>query len=249
MAFQQSSPPSVPTVAILQACEQNTFIGGASGSGGCHLSNVQAGNKVIITQITLGVPGSGTYSSASTETQTYVAGTWGTVTYGGNAYQSIISYSDLASSHSTFNSDTTYASCPGCTAISYYAIEVTGLTTGADTGSAAWCSAITCNYTTLSSNEFTIMTAGNSLNTAATPGVTAIPTQMTPGNSFLPMAFSYGSTNPQVVGQNMDATKITVSSGSNTGSYSQSGSTSPIMSLLSFGVIATTGNLRHGFIF
>ena len=232
LAFQQSSPPAVPAVAILQVCQQTTFTGGAGGIGGCRLNNVQSGNKVVITQIVFGIPSFGTLTSVSTETQTYVAGTFNMVTYGGNAYGSVISYVDLASSHSIFETDTSYTSCPGCSAVSYYAMEVTGLLSGSDTGSACWASATSCNYTTATPNEFTVMTAGD---TDGAGGGIVLPNQMTPGNSFLPAAFSYGANDFGVVGQNLLANKTTVSSGSNTASYSQTGSTSPIMSVLAFG--------------
>jgi hypothetical protein len=234
LAFQQSSPPNVPAVVILQACQMNTSSGGASGGGGCRLSNVQAGNKIIVMQVTSGVLASATYSSIATETLTYVTGTWNTVVYGGVTYSAIIAYVDVASPHSTFDTDTSYVSCPGCTALGYLAMEVKGLKTAADTGSAAFCSAITCNYTTAINNEFTVMIAANTLPNTCCP-TPPTPNQMTPGNGFSPWIFAYGSSNTND-GQYLGATKTTVSSGSNTGSYSQSGSTSPVMSLLSFGI-------------
>jgi len=241
LAFQQSSPPTVPSVATLQACHFNTFIGGGSDGGGCTLANVQSGNKVIVAIITKGIT---LYSmldgSIATEALTIPSGTFNTTTYNGTTYGGAVGYVDLASNHSSFNASMQFLVCHGCTAPGYYAIEVTGLNSGADTGSAAWCAATTCNYTTLTSNEFTAMLTGNNVQAQASPGVTTLPYQMFPGNGFLPLLFSYMSTPPVLSepGQYMGATKITVSSGANTGSFSQSVSNAPIITMLSFGVVS-----------
>lgn len=232
-AFQQSAP-AVPVPTIIQSCgfTLNTF--GTTGNATCSLSNVVSGNKVIVAATMRGpTTFSPTISSGCDETCTFLSGTFQHTSYSGNDYSTVIGYVDLASSHAAFTAGIGFSGCPGCVAVEMFAIEVSGLLSGVDSGSASACAAITCNYTTVSPNEFTVSIAGDSPTTV-----------MTPGNSFLQYGYMQKSSGGEVIFGGLLSSKTTVSSGSNTASYTVTGSTAPLLAVLAFGEVPSGSRVK-----
>jgi len=222
-AFQQSSPPAVPSpVNIVQECSFSNSVGGST-NGSCSLSNTTAGNTIVISATMRGALTTADFSPQGTETPTCVAGTFGTHSYSGQTYSTTICYVVAASSHTAFLAGILAGPGPFVEELLVY--EVSGLTS-VDTGSAAFCAATTCNYTTLNSGEWTAFIAGDTFNTAG-------PT-FQPGNSFLPVGWIKNDSSLDV-GHALVGAKITSSSGSNTASYTLTGSATPVMATLSFG--------------
>jgi hypothetical protein len=123
-------------------------------------------------------------------------------------------------------------------------MEVAGLSTGVDAGSEAQAAATTVNYTTAAANEWTL---------CATADYGASPANaMVIGNSFLPAGATFYPVNTRGTGQLSQITtlKKTVSSGSNTCSYTQTGSTNPQIVTFSVVPLAPAFSGRtHGVVF
>jgi hypothetical protein len=114
--------------------------------------------------------------------------------------------------------------------------EVTGLVSGIDSGSATSCAATSCNYTTATANEFTVFVAGDSPTSVA----------MAPGNSFLEIGYDQRTSGSTDMGAGLVAAKNTTSSGSNTASFSVTGSSAPMMSVLAFAETPTSVPRKSG---
>jgi hypothetical protein len=235
MAFAQSSPPT-SSVYIKQWCTQlqsNSNVGEA-----CNLYNVTSGNKVVWSGLGIANSTITSFDCQASSTCTCPAGTAAVYTGApaSNAFELRICYADLASNFGTYQAGIT-AGAPGSfNTHQVFGVEVVGLTSGVDTASEAGCTATSCVYTTTNANEWTygFMTG----NISANP--------LVPSASLI-MAASGMSPNYTDASQSMAVAQITTGT-SGTLSYTQTGNNAPMISVMSFGPLASSSK-RKGQVF
>jgi hypothetical protein len=243
VAFAENSPPPLPAINIVQWCAASD----ADSSTGCRLNNTANGNKILMVgamqtgspaTITGNCLANGSATTCTCPSSAQVQASY-SLPQGTTVITSAACYSDLASGYTTFDAQ---QQCTGCAQHSIVAMEVNGLSTGADSGSAAAALATTVNYTTAQANEYTLCGATDY---GASPA-----NAMVPGNSFLPSGATFFPNNTRGAGQNSTIAvgKVTVSSGSNTCSYTQTGSTNPQIVTFSILPIPVTPANNHGVI-
>lgn len=219
LAFQQSSPPLVPSVQIVQSC---TFGGFTSSGMECKLHNTTAGNKIValVTAFNYINLSNGT----STESFTCPSGAYLSTVYT-QTYLAGLCYVDTASSHAAFQSNISGTTAGGGSeALSGTVFEISGLATGIDSGSEATSASTSVTYTTALNSEFTFFVA---LDTSSS--------FMVGGNSFVQGSGTNNAFIPLCCGNlGFSFYKTTTSSGSNTASYSLTGSSSAIIVTASF---------------
>ena len=239
VAFAESSPVT-PTVHIVQQCTASD----ADPSTACNLYNVSNGNKILyVGSLQYGVPpvvgttcttnGGGVTCQCPSSSQ--ATGTYA-LPQGSTNITTAACYYDLTSNYTTF---TVGQTCSSCTSHSFVAMEVAGLATGVDAPSEAAAAATTVNYTTAQANEWTLC---GTADFGASPA-----NAMVIGNSFLPAGATFYPNNSRGAGQlsQITALKKTVSSGSNTCSYTQTGSTNP--QIVTFSILPLPSTARsHG---
>ena len=239
LAFSISGPAAPATTQYIQFCSYSSQNSGGTTSGGCALSNTVSGNWVIGAFFFRGVSSAPTTATNWTETGTCNTNSWISHSYSGQTYSLTICYVQTTSVHSTFVTDMD----PGVGSVTWGAIvlEVPGLLS-VDSGSAAAAAATTVNYTTASNNEWTI---GATIDTFTTTGPT-----FQFGNSFIPIGWGKNarSNGSYDDGHYATANKVTTSSGSNTFSYTLTGSASPLISVLAFNPAVSSVPRKHGFI-
>lgn len=232
VAFNVGSP-SVPTIQIVQVCYYS--YNGAVGTATCPLHNTTSGNKII-----MGIVGyanatiTGTISGTCTETCTFPAGTLA-VLLNTHSYGIVTGYSDTTTSHALFQITTLQIGSQTPNTFSNFMMEVSGLNTGADAGSAAAANATSVSYTTAANQEYTFTHAIDSQGSV-----------MSPGGSFVQMGIELvpgPDTNQQAIQEIL----TTAASGSHTASYTGPNST-PLISTLSFGQPSLL-NPRHSQVF
>jgi len=222
------SPPT-PAVDIPQRC---TMSGGSDHVLACDLGPISAGDKIVFGGIQRGPTLITTLAPGATETPTCPAGTFLVHNYSAQDYDTLICYVDVASSHSVFTASISYSGCPGCRGEEFYAMRVTGASSGSDTAGAAACAATSCAFTTLASGEFAVGISADIR--GGNPPI--------PGNSFNQSGYSISTLDaPQAQGLWMS--KI-VTGTSDTISFSQSDTTSPMTAVLPFGVPAAA-KVKH----
>ena len=239
IAFAQSSPPPVPAIRIVQSCYTSTT--GSQLVNNCVLHGTTSGNKVVAGFI-YGDTGTSPLpftDNGSTEATTCPTNAQVNRPVGGVANYSIgVCYVDTASSHATFTFAAHGTSGTHPISAFQWVFEVAGLQTGIDAGSEAAATAITTSYTTSGNNEYTFFFAGDT--SAST---------MAPGNSFI-QAMGGTTATAAHFSQGLSASKTTTSSGSNTASFTLTGTTEPLLATVSFGTpaVAAVGT-RHSQVF
>jgi len=225
LAFSISSPAAPTIYQYTQFCSNDSQAAGGTNSGGCDLSNTVSGNWVVAAFFFKGVSSAPTTAGNWTETGACQTNSWTSHVYGGNTYSLTICYVQTSSGHGTFHVDLDPG--VGKNVWGTIAFEIPGLL-AVDSGSAAAAAATTVNYTTAANNEWTI---GAAIDTFTTTGPT-----FQFGNSFIPIGWGKNAvgTGSYDQGHYAAANKVTVSSGSNTFSYSLTGSASPLISVLAF---------------
>jgi len=212
-----TSGGSVPAVHIVQRC----FVAGIASGGGCGLSNVSSSNKLLynfygqtIAQL-----------SPATGSPVCPANSYVTHNYGGVNFSTGMCYKDGASGN--FGAT---ASCGGCNVLAVTEIEIAGLNTGIDTGSETGLAATSGTFTAAASNEWAMYSAQDN---AANP--------MTPASGFTYIGtwFTFSGCCNGGTQQFMLALEPNVPSGSNSVSYSLTGSTTPVMTVSAFVQSAT----------
>ena len=240
LAFAQSSPPPVPAINIVQWCISTD----TDTAEQCVLSNVTSGNKVVFMEmgqasgtINGNCSRNGTvnssYCTCPASSQVWSAYT----TPNTNNIGIQVCYGDLPASYTTFNPQST------ADTRTIIAMEVSGLNSGIDAGSEAAALAQTVNYTTAIANEWTFCAADDIPTSAAAA--------MLPQNSFNNSGTGVYSNNTRGVGytNSFGAYKKTVSSGSNTCSYTYSNNLHPQIATASFGFTAAQTSSNHSAIF
>lgn len=216
-AWQISGAPSPPTFSILQSAaygEQNGVI-----AGDVALANTGANHKIIIGFVTNNL-GQSNPSLTCTETCTCPSGTQTTRTNSGRTYIIGICFADTTTTHSQFLAfETDTQNAP----VYQVAIEVSGPSTGSDSGSAAAATGQTVNYSTTAPNEFTF--------TMTFDGNGSV---ISPGSSFLPNAAVIVPNTSVFPYVGLTMTKTTTASGSSTTSFTGA-NTAPLIATLSFG--------------
>jgi hypothetical protein len=229
LAFAQSSPPVLPSQNVVQWCMSSN----ADTASGCILNNVTSGNKVLFLNSVQG-PGASTVANgclANGSSTTCVCPSSAqvqasyTLPQGATNIITAACYADLASSFTTFQP---LGTCASCFLHALIAEEINGVNTGVDAPSEASATATTVNYTTAANNEFTMCAA---VDYGASPANAQVP-----GNSFNSSGSGAYDNNTRGAGQTTDilAQKKTASSGANTCSYTQTGSTNPQIVTMSF---------------
>jgi len=211
LAFQVGSPPAPPAVLQAQECAGTTANSG-SAEQECTLANVVAGNAVVVGYLRR----TASTTPVCTELCSCPAGAAANQIYGGQTYYVQTCYVFLASSHALFS-----VRLNNAVAWLLAVYEVSGIVSF-DSGSGCAASATSCTYSTVTTNEWTFMFAAD---THANP--------MVPGNSFEPRGYLENVTG--ALDQAVIGAKTTVSSGTNTASYTETGSTTPMISAISFG--------------
>lgn len=224
IAFAQSSPPAIPSIRIVQSCYINTT--GTQLSDICALHNTTSGNKIVAGLI-YGDTGTSPLpiaDNSSTEATTCPTNAQVNRPVGGVANYAIgVCYVDTASSHALFLVATHGTSGTHPISAFQWTFEVAGLNSGIDAGSETAVTAITTSYTTAASNEYTFFFAGDTSSST-----------MSPGNSFI-QAVGGTTATAAHFNQGLSASKTTTSSGSNTASFTLTGTTEPLLATVSFG--------------
>jgi hypothetical protein len=227
LAFQTTGA-STPSVRIVQGCTWVQSSGNPTPVA-CRLSNVVAGNKVIILAYTnaagvVNVSGGCSPETCVCPTSAGASHTYAT-TFTGN-----ICYGDMANSYSTL--DVTLGSVgPGGAVGVLRAYEVSGLGAGIDAGSEAGAAATSVNFTTASNNEYAFFVAIDS-------GTNVL----APGSGFGQLSWSAGNTGSSSLGGYL----LIATAGANTASYTQTGSSTPIIGVAAFGFTpAPTSAIKH----
>lgn len=232
LAFQQSSPPAAPAVRILQPC---IYTAGANTTGAdCRLYDTISGSKVILGYIA--VANSGLTSLTCTATETCTCHESSDAVYGGQSYKIGICWVDNTTTHSTFTITISYGGPASFQNASLFGMEVSGLATGEDASSFSSAAATSLTYTTASSSEWTVMFAADDFNSS---------NAIVAGDSFIQVNTNTRDAYTHVNYQTMNY-KTTASSGSGKpASYTQTGSASPMLAVLSFGPSVLPSVPRH----
>ena len=226
LAFSISGAPAPPAIGLVQFAQYNA-ITVATGSPQLSLHNTSSGNKILIGTVRTSNTAPFNIAAACTETCTCPLGAQNNTAVYGEDVTVGVCYADTTSNHSAFTVTINGGTGAGTPYI--WLEEVSGLNSGEDSGAEAAATAATVNYTTATANEWTFCIGGDNV---ANP--------MSAGSSFVAMGQSEATITP--VQQGLIMSKTTVSSGSNTCSYSITGSTQPVIATMSFGLPATGSN-------
>lgn len=205
----------------------------ASGATGGTLNNVVNGDKIITSAKlqTANSPPIGGCALTSGEACSCPTGAQANLTVVDNFAQGLCAV-DITSSHST----TTVTITPNPVGAAFDALVsyvIKGGLPGIDSGASASATATTSvNYTTATANEWTFCLAGDAK--ATYPMAIAVP-----GSSFSPLGNNYADFQNLRYSETLDMLKLTPSSGSNTCSFTLSGSIAPMLSTISFSAPST----------
>ena len=226
LAFSVSGAPAPPAIGLVQWCQLNAPQTSAT-STLCPLHNTVSGNKVLTASVQSNNAVPITINCTGTETCVCPSNSQ---TLSSNVYAGLfvvlgLCYADTTSGHATFTTTASNNSGAGTTHHQWVQ-EVSGLLTSIDSGSEANAVAATVNYTTANANEWTFCYAADN---NANP--------MAPASSFSAIGQAEGVITPTQ--QTLVMAKTTVSSGSNTCSYSITSGTQPLIATFSFGPTVT----------
>lgn len=224
LAFQISSPPPLPSVVIVQTCTY-AYPDTTRSSFACPIHNYTANHMVAwgwsSTIQTLPVGCIGTNCSCpinSTIFHVYSGTSWGSGVCAG--------FDPSNQSVSSWGIALNFGS--GQSIQEAQVLEISGTVTSIDAGSEAATNALSVNYSTAGSNEYTVTACLDNSTNPLSPGGAAIQ-----GGNTTDVDTSLFQTQLEVT------TQVTAASGSHTTSCSMTGSTIPMIATLSFGISAS----------
>jgi hypothetical protein len=226
VAFAISGGHPQPSIYPNQQ-SQYLFADVTVGSKTVYFQNTLNGSKGVVSYHETGTSTARTCTVSTGETCVCLSGSYITHTYSSVVYGQQICYTDFTSAHSGIVKFSINDPGNASTFDFLDGREMVGLQTGADTASASSAAAITVNYTTLNANEWTYGLGVDGSTTYA-------PNLMTPGNSFSPAVNGFSDKPGSIYMEGMAADIVTVSSGSNTFSYSMTSSSIPLISVAAF---------------
>jgi hypothetical protein len=228
LAFQISGG-STPQVSIVQSCAY--LPDGLTTPATCRLNSTSSGNKGVLLLVSNASSVATSVGSCDTETCVCPSSAGISHVYSGSNWTVNICYSDFASSHATLDLGVGITGGGGAGVVAVLAYEVHGLSSGIDAGSEAGAAATSVSFTTAANNEWAVFIAADA-------GANAL----APGSGFAQGQYSSNFAN--VKGELAGFLSI-LTAGSNTGSYTQTGSSTPAIAVAAFGFTSSSTTRRN----